>query len=431
MAKKWLSLALMVAMSLPAAAQTIFEIPPGKTVKIDRHNVCRMVENIGNFPFMVPTRTAEEWSVNASSFLRVQPEGMVAHPCNYEVVCPLASRNYSKVSSVTPELGQISPDGTEFIGVKENTLTVYARNGSNWTSKQSFSIDAGSQWKILPYRKFLGFSPDGKRALAIQSMTEDNVLSLIELNKNGSGVWSMQKKTVARNSPDATMISSVRFGEDADTVIFAWNTDVGSLPAATILKRGGGGAWSISGNLPRPSGTISPVDVWLLDEGTRAYLTGESENNNNFWISRTVEYRYSGGTWSISRNNPPAHTISADGLSGASADIVGTGNITPTGLTLYKRDSLSQPFQAVDTRAVSAGVFRPTMSDDGTTIAALEGAVMWPARALAFLNINDKLVSKGFVLPAGSNFMLDFPSLSATGDVIFNHGQMAHACAMP
>lgn len=428
-----LGLALLLGLSSPSLAQAVVEVPPGRTVKIDRHSVCRMVENIGNTPFMVPTRTASEWSTGNSSFIGIEPSGVRLRNCGYEAICKPAARNYSHVETLPATMGQVSPDGNLYMAGGSDRIFIYGRNGSNWSQRQVLSLNIGRNFSFLPYRKFIGFSPDGTRAVAILSHTENNRLDLLELNQNASGVWSMQHKTVARNSPGGTMISSVRFGEDADTVVFAWNTDNGSLPAASILKRGAGGAWSISGNLPRPGGAISPVDVWLFDEGTRAYVTGENEQNNNFWISRTVEYRFASGSWSISRNNPPAHTISADGLKGASSGSAG-GPFSDT-ITYYERENPGLPFQKVDEMTIggSSCCMRPTMSDDGTTIATLDqsGGALAPARLRAFIVNNGNLVAKGIAAPAGGDFITEFPTLSWTGDVMFNNGLMAHGCALP
>lgn len=44
-------------------------VPPGATVKLDKHGTCRVITNMGNAPVMVPANTPEEWNVGQTAFL--------------------------------------------------------------------------------------------------------------------------------------------------------------------------------------------------------------------------------------------------------------------------------------------------------------------------------------------------------------------------
>lgn len=61
----------------------IFKIATGASEKIDRFGVCRVIKNVGTHPIMVPTNTAQEWSVGASSFLQniTKMSGISATEC--------------------------------------------------------------------------------------------------------------------------------------------------------------------------------------------------------------------------------------------------------------------------------------------------------------------------------------------------------------
>lgn len=67
------SAAAVSALSAQVVAQEvqpgIFKVPQGGSQKIDRFGVCRMIENGGNNPIMVPANSAQEWSSGARAFL--------------------------------------------------------------------------------------------------------------------------------------------------------------------------------------------------------------------------------------------------------------------------------------------------------------------------------------------------------------------------
>lgn len=44
-------------------------VPPGATVKLDKHGTCRVITNMGKAPVMVPANTPEEWNVGQTAFL--------------------------------------------------------------------------------------------------------------------------------------------------------------------------------------------------------------------------------------------------------------------------------------------------------------------------------------------------------------------------
>lgn len=52
-----------------AAAADMYEVPAGKTVRVNEHNECRLVKNSGANSIMVPTKSASEWSSGAGAFL--------------------------------------------------------------------------------------------------------------------------------------------------------------------------------------------------------------------------------------------------------------------------------------------------------------------------------------------------------------------------
>lgn len=47
----------------------IFQISKGQSVRINRHNVCRVVKNVGSTPVMVSAKSPNEWSQGSNSFL--------------------------------------------------------------------------------------------------------------------------------------------------------------------------------------------------------------------------------------------------------------------------------------------------------------------------------------------------------------------------
>ena len=79
--------ALQLMSAATAGAQEItsgvWEVPAGKTMRIDEHGVCRMVTNKGASDAMVPTGAAAEWSSGSASFLQNMNDmdRVTAAPC--------------------------------------------------------------------------------------------------------------------------------------------------------------------------------------------------------------------------------------------------------------------------------------------------------------------------------------------------------------
>jgi hypothetical protein len=59
----------------------VCRIPAGKTWKIDRHTVCRIISNNNPRAVMIPTRSPQEWSAGAKSFLNSSKPNMVVNLC--------------------------------------------------------------------------------------------------------------------------------------------------------------------------------------------------------------------------------------------------------------------------------------------------------------------------------------------------------------
>lgn len=443
-------IATLLALALPAAAQEvdpgIFKIPPSAKVKIDRHNICRMVHNTTpSDTFMVGAGSASEWSSGPNAFLNVVIPGLNIMTCGPQPICPVATRNYTKVADVDPKYIAFSPDSSEFFAlsftVNESDLLIYGRKGNKWTQKQALPVEKGIGWGKL-YGNSIGFSEDGRRAVILPTTysAAPNQMKMLELNKNASGVWSVQQKILTLSHP-ATVINSVKFfGDTNDTVVFTWNVGSTDVPAASIIKRNASGAWSVQSSLPRPSLAINPIDVWLFGDGDRAYVTAEANptNNNNFYPTWSADYKLANGKWSIVRTGSGApRTLSADGLTGASftyALILPGWEFSNSKAHLYTRSNPDQAFSLTHSLAVNNAncCSNMEMSADGSTIAANTFAALYPAATMVFNVVNGKLVNRGVPLPpVKTDFLMDWPKLSATGDVVFNNGQIAYGCSMP
>lgn len=61
--------ALISIIGVQTAQAQIFNVPAKDEMKIDRHNVCRVVKNNGSTAIMVATNISNEWSTGANSFL--------------------------------------------------------------------------------------------------------------------------------------------------------------------------------------------------------------------------------------------------------------------------------------------------------------------------------------------------------------------------
>ena len=112
-----------------------------KTQKIDRHGVCRMVENIGPGDAMIPVRTSSEWAVGQGSFLKNQHDDLVVTAC----ACAPEARTYVQSQILDDHsFFKFSPTGNSLAAIYEsngnNQLRFYKLNSAgNFVVEDAFS----------------------------------------------------------------------------------------------------------------------------------------------------------------------------------------------------------------------------------------------------------------------------------------------------
>ena len=94
------SFAALITLAPGIAAAQMTTVPPGEARIIDKHGVCRVVENEQNRGIMVPHRDRKEWSFGANAFLAKQRGGIDTRGCDYRVVdFDTTTSHYSPVTS--------------------------------------------------------------------------------------------------------------------------------------------------------------------------------------------------------------------------------------------------------------------------------------------------------------------------------------------
>ena len=76
------SLAALTTLAPGLAAAQSTTVPPGEARIIDKHGVCRVVENLNSDAIMIPYRDRTEWSFGANAFLAAKRDGVNTRSCD-------------------------------------------------------------------------------------------------------------------------------------------------------------------------------------------------------------------------------------------------------------------------------------------------------------------------------------------------------------
>ncbi|WP_411839672.1 hypothetical protein [Paracoccus sp. ME4] len=376
------SLALFILMTLglssASTAQEAVTVGANSRVKIDRHNVCRMVENLAQTPFMVATRDSSEWSIGSSSFLNVVPPDVRLSACR-DNFCPIGSENFKKraVFDITHPVFSIQDDFV--VGntgnrpfVTEGVYSIWTRDGAGWSKEREYPGITGYPRSSI--------SGHGNRILVKDLASTD--LSFFEIGRSGSTFSGAALKTVG-NVPGGSVYALSEMNDDGDAVIAMQFELEGD---AFEITRNADGSWSRKSVLPAPAlSRRTLLNAQLFNDGSNAYLSGTfgPDSARRTWGS---VYRKSGNSWSIvqnfrddipmvaSRNGLFAYAVTGDGFVNTS---------TPGTLKVWSRDSVEQNFSELNTVTVpnSAGADYtkccrglPQPTYDGETVYVMTGS---------------------------------------------------------